>query len=139
VVGVGVAVLVGVGVGVAVGVLLAEADGVGDGELDGVGGSELGVAGAVTVEEGSGEPEGTGVPVAEGWLVCDAVTSTGAAGGGAAASAIPAVIVAMPTTAPSPSSTGIQGNACFAPDSGPSAVTGCLPVVRPTHRSSPRW
>lgn len=139
--GVAVAVLVGepVGVGVAVAELLAEEDGVGDGELDGIGGSELGVAGAVTVEEGSGEPAGTGVPVGEGWLVCDAVTSTGAAGGGAAASAIPAVIVAMPTMAPSPSSTGIQGNACFVPDSGPSAVTRCLPVVRPTHRSSARW
>lgn len=134
-----VAVAVLVGVGVAVGELLAEGDGVGDGELDGVGGSELGVAGAVTVEEGSGEPEGTGVPVGEGWLVSDAVTSTGAAGGGAAASAIPAVIVAMPAMAPSPSSTGIQGKAGFVPDSGPSAATGCLPVVRPTHRSSARW
>jgi hypothetical protein len=128
-----------VGVGVAGGERLAVGDGVGDGEPVGAGGSELGVAGAVTLEEGSGEPEGTGVPVAEGWLVTDVVTSTGAAGGGAAASAIPAVIVAMPTMAPSASSTGIQGNACFVPGSAPSAATGCLPVVRPTHRSSPRW
>jgi hypothetical protein len=152
-VGVAVAVLVGVpvGVGVAEGELRAERDGVGDGELDGVGGGELGVAGAVTVEEGSGEPAGTGVPVAEGWLVSDVVTSTGAGGGGAAASAIPAVIIAMLPMAASPSSTGFQGNGCFGPDSGPSAVTGgvpdsgpsavtgCLPVVRPTHRSSARW
>lgn len=123
--------LVGVAVGVAVGGLLADADGVGDGELDGVGGSELGVAGAVTVEEGSGELEGNGVPLAEGWLVSDADISTGVAGGGAAASAIPAAIAAMPPMAPSPSSTGVQLAAGFGPDSGLSAVTGCLPVVPP--------
>jgi hypothetical protein len=105
---VAVGVLVGVAVGVAVGELLADGDGVGDGELDGAGGSELGVAGAVTVEEGSGEPEGNGVPVAAGWLVSDADIRTGAAGGGAAASAIPAAIAAMPPMAPSPSSTGVQ-------------------------------
>ena len=149
------AVAVAVGVGLGVGDLLAEGDGVGDEEMDGVG-SALGVAGAGTLEEGSGEPDGRGVPEADG-LASDVVASTGAAGGGAAASAIPAVIVAIPTMAPSPSSTGIQGNACFVPDSGvvpgsglvpgsgfvpdsgPSAVTGCLPVVRPTHRSSARW
>ena len=101
-----------VGAGVAVGERLAEGDGVGDGERDRVDGSALGVAGAVTVEEGSGEPEGTGVPVAEaGWLASDADTSTDVAGGGAAASAIPAVIAAMPPSAPSPSSTGVQDEA----------------------------
>jgi hypothetical protein len=87
--------------------LLAEGDGVGDEELDVVG-SALGVTGAVTLEEGSGELEGTGVPVA-GWLVSDA--STGVAGGGAAASAIPATIAAMPPTAPAPSNTGVQEEA----------------------------
>lgn len=98
-----------VGVGVTEGEALAEGDGVGDGETDGVDGRTLGVAGAVTVEEGSGEPEGTGAPVAEaGWLVSDAFTSTGAAGGGAAASAIPATIATRPPTAPAPSSTGVQ-------------------------------
>ncbi len=103
------AVGVTVGVGVAVAELLAEADGVGDGELDGVDGSALGVAGAVTVDEGSGEPEGRGVPVAEaGWLVSDAFTRTGAAGGGAAASAIPATTATRPPTAPAPSNTGVQ-------------------------------
>jgi hypothetical protein len=97
-----------VGVGVAVGEALAE----GDGELDGVDGSALGVAGAVPAEEGSGEPEGTGVPVAAaGWLVSDADTSTGAAGGGAAASAIPATIATRPPTAPAPSNTGVQEEA----------------------------
>jgi hypothetical protein len=138
-----------VGVGVAVGERLADGDGVGDEEIVGVG-SALGVAGAGTLEEGSGEPDGTSVPVAEGWLVCDVVASTGTAGGGAAASAIPAVIVAIPAMAPSPSSTGIQGNACFVPDSGvvpdsgfgpdsgPSAVT-VSPCPTPTHRSSARW
>ncbi len=99
---------VAVGVGVAVAELLAEGDGVGDEELVG---SVLGVAGAVAVEEGSGELEGTGVPVAEGWLVSDADTSTGAAGGGAAASAIPAAIAATPPMAPSPSNTGVQEEA----------------------------
>jgi hypothetical protein len=95
-----------------VGELLAEGDGVGDGELEGVGGNELGVAGAVAVEEGTGEVEGTGVPEAEaGVLVFDADTSTGVAGGGAAASAIPAAIAAMPPTAPAPSSTGVQDEA----------------------------
>ena len=74
-------------------------------------GSVLGVAGAVTVEEGSGELEGTGVPVAERWLVSGADTSTGAAGGGAAASAIPAAIAAMPPMAPSPNNTGVQEEA----------------------------
>ena len=123
-----------VGVGVAVGEPLAEGDGVGDGELDGVDGSELGVAGTVTVEEGSGEPEGTGVPVAgAGWLVSDAFTSTGAAGGGAAASAIPATIATRPPTAPAPSNTGVQLEARFGPVSGPSAATGCLPVIRPNN------
>ena len=101
-----------VGVGVAVAELLAEGDGLGDGELDGVDGSALGVAGAVTVDEGTGEVEGTGVLVAEaGWLVSDADTSTGAAGGGAAASAIPATIATRPPTAPAPSSTGVQEEA----------------------------
>jgi hypothetical protein len=89
---------------------LAEGDGVGGGELDGVDGSALGVA--VSVEEGSGEPAGTGVPVAEaGWLVSDAETSTDVAGGGAAASATPAAIAATPPSAPSPSNTGVQDKA----------------------------
>jgi hypothetical protein len=101
-----------VGVGVAVAELLAEEDGLGDGELDGVDGSALGVAGAVTVEEGTGEAEGSGVLVAEaGWLVSDADTSTGPAGGGAAASAIPATIATRPPTAPAPSNTGVQEEA----------------------------
>ena len=101
-----------VGVGVAVGEPVAEGDGVGDGELDGVDGSALGVAGAVTLEEGSGELDGTGVPVAEaGVLVSDADTSTGVAGGGAAASAIPATSATRPPTAPAPSSTGVQEEA----------------------------
>jgi hypothetical protein len=109
-VGVAVAVLVGVGVGVAE--LLAEGDGLGDGELDGVDGSALGAAGAVAVEEGSGEVEGTAVLVPEaGWLVSDTDTSTGAAGGGAAASAIPATIATMPPTTPAPSNTGVQEEA----------------------------
>jgi hypothetical protein len=73
-----------------------------DRELDGVGGNELGVAGAVAVEEGTTEAEGTGVPEA------DADTSTESAGGGAAASAIPAVIAAMPPRTPAPSSTRVQ-------------------------------
>jgi hypothetical protein len=134
---VGVGVAVGVGVGVAVAGPLAEADGLGDGELDGVEGSALGVAGDVPVEEGSGEVAGTGVPVAEaGWLVADADTSIGAAGGGATASATPAAIAAMPPTAPAPSSTGVHEEALFVPDSGPSTVTGCLPVVRPDHHRS---
>jgi len=110
-VGVAVDVPVGVAVGVGVAVAeLAEGNGVGDEGLDGVG-SVLGVAGAVTVEEGSGELEGTGVPVAERWLVSGADTSTGAAGGGAAASAIPAAIAAMPPMAPSPNNTGVQEEA----------------------------
>jgi hypothetical protein len=101
-----------VGVGVAVGERLAEGDGVGDGELEGVDGSALGVAGVVGVEEGSDEAEGTGVPEAvPGWLCADATTSTGAAGVGAAASAIPAAIAAMPPTAPAPSSTGVHEEA----------------------------
>jgi len=96
---------------VAVAELLAEGDGVGDEALDGVG-SALGVAGAVTPEDGSGGLEGTGVPVAEaGWLVSDADTSTGAAGGGAAASAIPATTATRPPTAPAPSNTGVQEEA----------------------------
>jgi hypothetical protein len=86
---------------------LAEGDGLDDGELDGVGGNELGVAGAVAVEEGTTEAEGTGVPGA-GWLVSDADTSTDSAGGGAAASATPAVIAAMPPRTPAPSSTTVQ-------------------------------
>jgi len=99
-----------VGVGVAVGERLAEGDGVG--ELEGVDGSALGVVGEVGVEAGSDEVEGTGVLVAEaGWLVFDADTSTGVAGAGAAASAIPAAIAAMPPTAPAPSSTGVQEEA----------------------------
>jgi hypothetical protein len=133
-------VLVGrpVGVGVAVGELLADGDGLGDTEPDGVDGSTLGVAGDVAVEEGRGEVDGTGVPVAEaGCLVSDAVTSTGAAGGGAAASAIPAAIAAIPPMAPAPSKTGVQEEALFAPDPGPSTVTGCLPVVRPRHPRVP--
>ena len=65
------------------------------------------------MELGKGEAlvsflEGNGVPVAAGWLVSDADTSTGAAGGGAAASAIPAAIATMPPMAPAPSSTGVQ-------------------------------
>ena len=101
-----------VGVCEAVGEPLGEGDGVGDGEPEGVGGNELGVAGAVAVGEGSDDVEGTGVLVAEaGWLVFDADTSTGVAGGGAAASAIPAAIAAMPPTAPAPSSTGVQEEA----------------------------
>jgi hypothetical protein len=88
---------------------LAEGDGLDDGELDGVGGNELGVAGAVAVEEGTTEAEGTGVPEAEAaWLVSDADTSTDSAGGGAAASAIPAVIAATPPRTPAPSSTRVQ-------------------------------
>ncbi len=111
-VAVGVAVGVLVGVGVAVGEVLAEGDGLADGELDGVDGSALGVAGAVTVDEGTGEVEGTAVLVADaGWLVSDADTSTGAPGGGAAASAIPATIATRPPTAPAPSSTGVQEEA----------------------------
>jgi hypothetical protein len=52
------------------------------------------------------------VPVAgAGVLVSDADTSTDVAGGGAAASAIPAVIAAMPPSAPSPSHTGVQDEA----------------------------
>jgi hypothetical protein len=110
-----------------------------DGELDGVG-DGLGVAGAVPVEEGIGEP------VAAGWLVVGVDTTIGAAGGGAAASAIPAVIAAMPAMAPTPSRTKPHGNGFFppgpapsavtggVPDSGPSAVTRCLPVVRPHPR-----
>jgi len=101
-----VAVAVAVGVGLGVGDLLAEGDGVGDEEMDGVG-SALGVAGAGTLEEGSGEPDGRGVPEA-GWLVFDADISTGVGGGGAAASAIPAAIAAMPPRAPAPSNTGVQ-------------------------------
>ena len=131
---VAVGVAVGVGVAVAVGETLAEGDGVGDGGLEGADGSALGVAGAGTVEEGSGEPEGTAVPGAEpGVLVSDADTSTGVAGGGAAASAIPATIATRPPTAPAPSKTGVQSEAWFAPVSGPSAATGYLPVVRPNH------
>jgi hypothetical protein len=69
-------------------------------------------AGAVTLEEGSGELKGTGVPVAEaGWLVSDADTRKGVAGGSAAASAIPATIAARPPTAPRPSNTGVQEEA----------------------------
>jgi hypothetical protein len=145
-VGVGVAVDVplgvALGVGVGVGEALAEGDGVGEGELDGVG-RALGAAGAVTPEEGSGEEDGTGVPVGEaGWLVSDADTSTGAAGGGAAASEIPATIAARPPTAPMPSNTGVQEEALLGPGSGPepgpATVIGCLPVVRPTTRRSSR-
>jgi hypothetical protein len=149
-----VAVWVAVGVGVAVGELLAEGDGVGDEETVGVG-SALGVAGAVTLGEGSGEPDGRGAPET-GWLVYDALNSTGVAGGGAAASAIPATIAARPPTAPAPSNTGVQeeprfvpgsgpsrfvpgsGPSRFVPDSGPSAATGCLPVIRPEQPAGPR-
>jgi hypothetical protein len=95
---------------VAAGELLPEGDVLGDGELDGVDGSALGVAGDVTVEEGAGEAEGTGAPE-EPVLVADATTSTGVAGGGAAASAIPATIAARPPTAPAPSNTGVQEEA----------------------------
>ena len=35
--------------------------------------------------------------------------------------------------APAPSSTGVHEDAWFIPGSGPSAATGCLPVVRPDH------
>jgi hypothetical protein len=122
-----------VGVREAVGEPLAEGAGLDDAEPDGVDGNELGVAGAVAVEEGTGEAEGTGVP---GLLCADATTSTGSAGDGAAASAIPVAIAAMPPTAPAPSSTGVHEEAWFLPDSGPSAVTGCLPVVRPNTRRS---
>ena len=97
---------VAVGVGVAVGERLADGDGVGDEEMVGVG-SALGVAGVGTLEEGSGEPDGRGVPEA-GWLVFDADISTGVGGGGAAASAIPAAIAAMPPRAPAPSNTKVQ-------------------------------
>jgi hypothetical protein len=101
-----------VGVWVAVGELLGEGDALRDGEPDGVDGSALGVAGDVAVEEGATEPEGTGVLEAEaGWLVADATTSTGVAGAGAAASAIPAAIAARPPTAPAPSNTGVQEEA----------------------------
>jgi hypothetical protein len=101
-----------VGVCEAVGEPLAEGDGLDDGEPDGVDGNELGVAGAVAVEEGTGEAEGTGVPEAvPGWRCADAATITGSAGGGAAASAIPAAIAAMPPTAPAPSSTGVHEEA----------------------------
>jgi hypothetical protein len=98
-----------VGVGVVVGEVLAEGGGLADGEPDGVDGSALGVVGAVTVEEGTGVAEGTGVLVADaGWLVSDADTSTGAAGGGAAASAIPATTATRPPMAPAPSNTRVQ-------------------------------
>jgi hypothetical protein len=101
-----------VGVREAVGELLALGDGLDDRELDGVDGNELGVAGAVVDEEGTGEAGGTGVPEAvAGWLCADATTITGSAGGGAAASAIPATIATRPPTAPAPSSTGVQEEA----------------------------
>jgi hypothetical protein len=96
---------------VAAGELLPEGDVLGDGELDGVDSSALGVAGDVTVEGGAGEAEVTGAPEEAGWLVADATTSTGVAGGGAAASAIPATIAARPPTAPAPSNTGVQEEA----------------------------
>ena len=89
--------------------LLALGDLLGEGELDGVDGSALGVAGAVAVEEGDGEAEGTGVPEAgTGLLVADATTSTGETGGVAAASETPATIAKRPATAPAPSSTVVQ-------------------------------
>jgi len=128
-----------VGVGVAVGEPLAEGDGVGDGELDGVDGSALGVAGAVTVEEGSGEPEGTGVPVAgAGWLVSDAFTSTGAAGGGAAASAIPATIATRPPdSACSQQHGGPVGGAIWA-GFGPVSCHWVSPCYPPKQPAGPR-